>query len=454
MLTATGGVLYSWSPTAGLSNANISSPIATPTVTTTYTVTVTNIYGCFDVDSTTVTVNPLPVISSLTANADTCSSGNAIAIVIPSSGTTPYVYSWNTFPVQIDSIANSLSGGNTYTVLITDANGCTVSQSVPVTDLPGPAISASGTSATCSAANGTATVSVTGGNGAFTYLWNNGATTTNISLLIANNYTVTVTDDFNCTATDNVTLIDLAGPTATIVNTNPTCEQTNGSLNLIVYGGNAPFNYLWSNGITTQDQSGLAPGNYNVTVTDANGCSFALIDSIQNQASPSLSGVITNATCQLSNGAIDLTITSGTAPFIINWNSGAYSTEDLTSINSGAYTVTVTDSNNCSATASFVITDTPVPAISFTIVSSTCGSSNGSIDLTVTGGITPYTYIWWNGATTEDLDSLPAGSYGITILGANGCTIDTIINLNDITAPALTLIPTDNTCGLINTSIN
>ena len=454
VLNATGGALYTWIPSIGLSDANISSPVATPIITTSYTVIVSNIWGCSDIDSVNVIVNPVPVISSLTANDDTCSSGNAVAIVNAMGGTSPFTYFWNSIPSQNDSVAYSLSGGNTYSVIVTDANGCTVLQPITIADLPGPVINAVGISSTCGISNGTVNVVASGGNGSLIYVWNTTDITQSINNLLAGNYEVTVSDDFNCEAIDNVLVSDLAGPTASIAHINPTCELNNGTINLIIYGGNAPFYYLWSNGASTQDLSSLNPGIYSVTVTDQFGCVYSLTDSIQNQPSPLISATVVNATCHINNGSIDLNIMGGTAPFLINWNNGAYSTEDLNSVLSGAYTVLVTDQNGCTATATFVISDTPIPVLTYTTIASTCGSSNGSIDLTVTGGVAPYTYLWWNGETTEYLSGFPAGAYGITVIGANGCLSNTIITLNDLTAPTLTLSQSNNTCGNNNGSID
>lgn len=454
LLIATGGASYLWSPTVGLSNVNISSPIASPIITTTYVVIASNIYGFYDTDTVVVTVNNSPQISSLLADNDTCSNGNASATVIAVGGTLPFSYLWNTIPAQVNSIANSLFGGNTYTVIVTDVNTCTVSQSIFINELPGPIINAYGISSTCSNSNGTGAVNVVGGNGVYSFLWNTAATSQSINNLLAGQYNVTVIDNFNCMVTDSFSIVDLSGPTAVIIPSNPTCEQNNGSLNLIVYGSNLPFSYLWSNGSTVQNQSNLSPGDYSVVVTDFYGCVYLVTDSIVNQSSPVLSGVMTNATCHSSNGAIDLTILGGTAPFIINWNSGSYSTEDLTSVSSGNYSVVVTDINGCSATAIFTIGDTPIPTLAFSIISSTCGDVNGSIDLIVTGGIAPYSYIWWNGETTEDINNFPAGSYGVTVIGSDGCLANTIVALNDLTAPDLIVSQIDNTCGFNNGSIS
>ncbi|GDX51088.1 hypothetical protein LBMAG27_01350 [Bacteroidota bacterium] len=454
LLTASGGANYSWSPTTGLSNPNVSSPIASPTVTTSYTVTISNIYGCFDIDSAIVTVNPLPIVSSLTGNADTCADNHAQATVIASGGTPNYTYLWNTNPIQTSASVINLHGGNTYTVIITDANGCTVSSSLPITDLPGPNANASDNNSTCGYSNGNAWVTVTGGNGGNIYIWNTGATTSSISNLPVGNYEVTVTDQFGCSDDDNTNVTNIAGPTATISANNTTCGNSNSFVNLIANGGTNPKTYNWNTGATTQDLTNMAAGSYSVTVTDANSCTAIATTTFVNIPGPTISFSQVDATCQLNNGSIDVTLTNGTAPFNYNWNGFTYTTQDLTTIYSGNYNLTVTDANGCTEDLSVIISDTPIPSVAYITVPSTCGNSNGSIDVTVTGGISPYTYVWWNGETTEDLINFSAGSYGLTVIGANGCISNTIISLNDITAPVLTNVPNNNTCGLNNGSID
>ncbi len=454
LLTASGGATYSWSPTTGLSNPNVSSPIASPTITTSYTVTISNIYGCFDLDSTVVTVNPLPVVASLTANADTCADNQAQAWVVASNGTPSYTYSWNTNPIQTTDAVINLHGGNTNTVIITDANGCTVSQSIYIIDLEEPDADASDNNSTCGYSNGNAWVTVSGGNGGNTYLWNTGATTSSISNLPAGNYEVTVTDQFGCSDDDDTNINNIAGPTATIAANNTTCGNSNSFVNLIPSGGTNPLTYNWSSGATTQDLTNMSAGTYTVTVTDANSCTAIDSTTFINILGPTISFTQIDATCQLDNASIDVTITNGTAPFIYNWNGFVYTTEDLANIPSGNYNLTVTDANSCTDVLNVIITDTQIPILTNTSSNSTCGNNNGSIDLTVTGGATPYTFLWSNGETTEDVDSILAGTYEVTVTGSNGCTVLSIINVNDLTAPALTITPTHNTCTLDNGSID
>src|SRR4029453_13308879 len=131
-----------------------------------------------------------------------------------------------------------------------------------------------------------------------------------------------------------------------------------------------------------------------------------------------------------STGSIDLTVTGGTAPFTYAWSNGA-TTQDLTAIPAGTYNVTVTDAGGCTQTLNgIVVTEPAAIVLTETHVNANCnGASTGSIDLTVTGGTSPFTYAWSNGATTQDLTAIPAGTYDVTVTDAGGCTQ----TLNNIT---------------------
>src|SRR5437762_1599487 len=124
-----------------------------------------------------------------------------------------------------------------------------------------------------------------------------------------------------------------------------------------------------------------------------------------------------------STGAIDLTVSGGTAPYSYLWSTGAIS-EDLSALAAGLYSVTVTDAKGCTASQSVTIAQPAAAlAVGETHVDVGCfGGSTGSIDLTVTGGTAPYSYAWSNEATTQDLSTLTAGSYSVTVTDAKGCT--------------------------------
>jgi hypothetical protein len=143
---------------------------------------------------------------------------------------------------------------------------------------------------------------------------------------------------------------------------------------------------------------------------------------------------VTNVLCfGDATGSIDLTVNGGAAPFTYLWSNGSI-TEDLTGVSAGNYTVIISDANNCTANSSGVVTEPAAALVATTVITgSPCaGGSTGSIDLTVSGGTSPYTYLWSNGDTGEDLINLPAGVYTVDITDAGGCTTSAGITVAEL----------------------
>lgn len=185
-----------------------------------------------------------------------------------------------------------------------------------------------------------------------------------------------------------------------------------------------PYTYSWTNGATSQDLSNLTAGPYEVSVFDANGCQLVTGATIIEPQQPlSVSPTITEKSCNggVNDGEIDLFVQGGTPPYTYAWSTGA-STEDVTGLNAGTYTVTVTDNNGCTETMSIDVTEPDVLGQVGIVNHVLCTNSNtGTIDADVYGGVLPYTYAWDNGETTQDIDSLLAGNYTLTITDGNLC---------------------------------
>ncbi len=396
----------------------------------TYNLTITDANGCTTTISATLTNADGPTAVASTTDS-TCGDDNGSIDITVSDGTTPYDFIWNNGDTTED-LTNIAAG--TYSVTITDANACAVTLSATVNNIAGPTASATTVDSTCGDDNGSVDVTVVGGTAPFTFVWSNGATTEDLTNVAAGTYDVTVTDDNGCTVTVSATVNNIAGPTASATATDSTCGDDNGSVDVTVLGGTAPFTYLWSNGTTTEDLTDVAAGTYSITITDANDCVATASATVNNIAGQTASASAVGSTCGDANGSVDVTVSGGTAPFTFDWDNGAV-TEDLTNVLAGTYTVTVTDANGCEATASATIVDTAGPIAATTSVDATCGNDNGSINLTVTDGTLPYTYNWSNGATTEDLSDLTAGTYTVTVTDANGCTTTANAIIADLAVP-------------------
>ena len=288
---------------------------------------------------------------------------------------------------------------------------------------------ASQTNVSCNGgADGSATATATGGTAPYIYLWSNAATPATVTGLAAGNYSVTVTDANGCSSVQNVTITEPNALTGSISSqTNVACNGgTDGSATATATGGTAPYTYLWSNAATTATATGLAAGNYNVTITDANGCTTNVsnINITEPTALTSSISSQTNVACNgASTGAATVTTTGGTAPYTYLW-SNASTTATATGLAAGNYNVTITDANGCTTNVSNINITEPT-ALTSSISSQTnvaCnGASTGAATVTANGGTAPYTYLWSNAATTATATGLVAGTYTVTVTDANGC---------------------------------
>ncbi|MES2330753.1 MAG: SprB repeat-containing protein, partial [Bacteroidota bacterium] len=402
VLNGTAPYTYSWSN--GSTTEDINSLTAGI-----YTVTVRDVFGCASSNSVTI-IEPEQVTFSTTESNNLCyGDTRGVIIVTATGGTGSYTYSLNNGTPQASNEFNNLHAG-TYAVNVTDANHCTATATVTITE-PAAAIriSPSQVNVLCyGASTGSINSNVSGGTAPYAYSWSNGAQTADISGLAAGTYTVTVTDANHCVATATVTITE---PAAAIrispSQVNVLCYgASTGSINSNVSGGTAPYAYSWTGGAQTADISGLAAGTYTVTVTDANHCvATATVTITEPAAAIRISPSQVNVLCYgASTGSINSNVSGGTAPYAYSWSNGAQ-TADISGLAAGTYTVTVTDANHCVATATVTITE-PAAAIriSPSQVNVLCyGASTGSINSNVSGGTAPYAYSWSNGAQTADI---------------------------------------------------
>ncbi|EIJ40455.1 hypothetical protein JoomaDRAFT_3515 [Galbibacter orientalis DSM 19592] len=382
-----------------------------------------------------------PVLSaSATATPVSCNGGNnGTADLTVTGGIAPYSFEWSNTATTED--LTGLTAG-TYSVTITDANGCTATTSAEVSEPTVLSASITATPVSCNGGNnGTADLTVTGGIAPYSFEWSNDATTEDMIGLTAGTYSVTITDSNGCTATTSAEVNEPTVLSASIVTTPVSCNGgNNGTIDLTVTGGIAPYSFEWSNTATTEDLTGLTAGTYSVTITDANGCTTTTSAEVNEPTVLSASIVTTPVSCNGgNNGTVDLTVTGGIAPYNFEWTNDA-TTEDLTGLTAGTYSVTITDANGCTATTSAEVSEPTALSASIVTTPVSCnGGNNGTIDLTVTGGVAPYNFEWSNDATTEDMVGLTAGTYSVTVTDANGCTAtaSVAIVVEDSTKPTV-----------------
>lgn len=429
-VTVSGGTApysYLWNTTPPQSTSSISNLTAG-----TYTVTVTDDNGCTETAS--VIINQLPGMSLSTSKTDvSCPGGSdGTASVMVTGGNAPYSYLWNTTPPQSASSISNLAAG-TYSVTVTDDSGCTAVASVIVNQPNNLSISTLKQDVSCFGGDdGIAAVSVTGGTLPYTYLWNTTppATTSSITNLMAGTYLVTVTDNNGCTATTSIPITEPEELTLTIATTDVSCPgELDGTAAVSVTGGTAPYSYLWNTTPpqTTPTLENLAPGTYSVTVTDDHGCTASSSSTINQPPGLSLTTSITDMTCPGANdGTATVNVTGGAAPYSYLWNTTPpLSTSTVVNLAAGMYSVTVTDDNGCTATASVVIQQPPGLQLTFSITDETCiDEGDGILTVTVSGGTPPYSYLWDDptGSTTATISNLAPGTYSVTVTDNNGCT--------------------------------
>ena len=306
------------------------------------------------------------------------------------------------------------------------------------------------TDPTCAGNNGTITTNVTGGMPPYSYLWSNGATTPNLTGLAAGYYSVVVTDATGATAQCFETLSAFLRIEALIIQvTGVRCSgDATGSVTLQkVGGGSGNYTFLWSNGATTQNLSGVPAGTYTLTITDSNGCTGTASATVPAAVSLLTTATRTDVGCGGSaTGSISLAVSGGASPYLFRWSNGA-TTQNLSGLMAGTYTVTVTDASGCTSTAGATILEPAALRLSVASPRPSCfGGSTGGVGAAVSGGTSPYTYLWSNGATTASLTGVAGGAYSVTVTDARGCTATGSATVTESTQITALASKTDATC--------
>lgn len=423
---------FSW---AGPNNFTSSQQNPVVNVAGTYTVTVTDgVSGCTNSALATVLDNTNPPGVDATGGAITCAQTSVT--LNATSMTQGVTFSW-TGPGGFTSSQASptVTVVGDYTVVVHAPNGCTSSDVATVSlnnTPPGTTLSAS-SALNCS--NSTVNLLATSmGNPAdLNHEWTlPGGGTTNTgtqSFLSANTpgvYSVLVTNTATgCTSIASFTLVQRSNVTASFSSQqDATCSDAmNGSLTVSGAGGNGTFTYLWGNGNNTDTNSGLGAGVYVVTVTDGEGCSAVASATITAPAVLQVNGSSTNQSANgVSDGTASANPVGGTSPYSYLWSTGE-TTQTISGLAPGAYTVTTTDSHGCTAAQTLNVSAyncTIQTSVAVTDIS--CfGQADGSATLNIAGGASPFTILWSTGDTTAVLDSLPAGQYSVSVTDAANC---------------------------------
>ena len=415
-------------PTGGTPNYtyNWSNGQTTTTLTNvaagTYHVTIQDASGCSATAIETITQPGAALTATATATNTGCGSPNGSVAVTATGGTTSYSYSW-TGGATTASVAN-LSAA-TYHVTVTDNHACTATAVAVVNNSGLLNVSATPSANNCAGGStGGATANISGGTSPFTYAWNNGATTASIAGVNAGSYSVTATDHSGCSGTAAVTIVVGSMTGVTTSQTNVTCfNANNGTASVSVSSGTAPYTYNWNNGSTTASVSNLAAGNYYVTVSDANHCSATETLTVSQPGSITVLVNTVQPTCAgINNGSASASTTGGTPSYTYNWSTNV-SGPSISNLGAGSYSVTLTDAHSCTSLSTFNITSPSAVTANVVASNTSCfGTSDGSIQASVTGGSAPYAYLWSNSSTSANPSNLAVGSYNLTVTDAHNCS--------------------------------
>jgi gliding motility-associated-like protein len=488
---------YGWSPTTGLDNSSALNPTASPTVATTYTITVEDNNGCTASDAVAVGIYPAATVD-LGPDVTVCSASLPL-MLDAGAGYTNYDWSENaydgnqTMPVSVAgtysvTVTNSnnctatdmivvgvsqnplvnigddgvvcsydlpleLNAGQgfsdydwtgtafdgsqifevtttgAYGVTVTDASGCTGSDNISIDVNPDINIVLQPTNPLChGAASGAINAVVSGGTPDYSYWWSNSQSTQSISHLLAGTYSVVVTDNSQCTATAEITLVDPEELLATVTTVATECGELIGSASVVASGGAGGYSYLWNTTATTPDISSLAPGTYVCTVTDLNDCSITVEAEVgfYGEGDVQISQLqevlcFGNATGVLQGAMVD-----GTSPFTYHWSNNA-TANTINNLIAGDYSITITDVYGCSGSAQHTILQPPALVLNADIEDVMCrGGDDGEITLFVEGGVDPYLYTWSNGSPSSHISGLISGAYSVTIQDLNGCQLTNV----------------------------
>ncbi len=442
-VTANGGngpYTYQWLPIGGTND------VATDLPAGDYTVVVTDADGC-SIELPQTVIEPTPIVIDGNAFQATCGEANGSITTTVSGGTGPYNYLWMPGAL-VDANPSGLLPDD-YTLEVTDGNGCIETFAITVGAPAELTSSAIGTDVSCfGGTDGTVDITVEGGTAPYTYIWSNGSTDEDPTDFTAGPVTGTATDANGCTTEIALVLGEPTALTATGTSTDETCGESNGSITITPSGGTAPYSYIWDTGLPdAPDQPNLSIGTYCVDVTDANACVFNICVDVVTPNALTLSATPTDANCfGSSDGNIDLEVTGGVGPYTYDWTTTPWNGEDLNDIPMGTYTVIVTDATLCTATLTQVIGEPTLIEVSDVSTPAVCGQNNGASDITATGGVGPYTYLWSNGSVEEDPTDFASGNYICTVTDANLCTATHEISVVPPNGPMLSIISADASC--------
>ena len=432
-----GAYQYNWSN--GMSTQNINNLSAG-----TYRLTITDQQGCSLSKTTIVNAPPaLTAMMSSTENELGSAPPNGTATINVSGGVGNYFYQWSNGENTATIVG--LSAG-TYSVTVFDSNQCEWTGAVEVEnemlDCTSLAIEIASENISCNgAADGFINALVFGGSPEYIYQWSNGMNTATITDLSAGTYQVTITDINGCSVIKTTQITEAAPLVSNLTAISDPCNSIGGTLSVDPSGGMSGYQISWSNGETGFTNEVFQSGSYQVTITDAAGCTVT--DATNITVSESVMEIVVNTESTSCSGEEDgtatATVNGGTAPYTYFWSSGG-TQNTVTGLSAGTYLVEITDAMGCERNQIFTVNEAAPIILSCSGTPENNGA-DGFVQVSGSGGNAPYQYNWSTGDTGSFIQGISNGIYDVTATDQNGCTSECTIDL----LPTSTEVPANFT---------
>ncbi|MEX1000957.1 MAG: PKD domain-containing protein [Crocinitomicaceae bacterium] len=442
------------------------NPVHSYAASGTYTaqLVMTDISGCTDVHSIDITVNPDLDIDMTSQDISCFGFADGEATATPTNGVGPYDFVWDDPATQNTQTATGLAP-NTYTVEVTDVMGCPGSGTVVIAEPTELVLDSTVTiDASCGTNNGEITFYANGGTPPYSYSIDGGTSFQGSEIftaLAANTYNIVVEDDNGCSLSGTATVNSSSALVIdSLVTTDETCGQADGSITVYANDGLNPYEYSIDGGLTYQLSnvfSGLSANTYTIQVMDANSCVENATITVDSPSTLMISDIdVVNPSCNgYSDGEITLTASGGTAPYQYSIDNGVtfQSAATFTGLPAGSYDLIIQDDATCQIAGDTNLVDPAVITIDDVLIQdvSCFAFTDGELDIVASGGAGGFTYSIDNGISFQAaslFSNLPSDTYTVQVNDANGCFVNTSVTVGE-PLPLLidSVVVTDVTCN-------